>query len=133
QVLLFENVPGLQSKMDGRLFRSFFRSLCHLGYSLTSGILNAANYGVPQRRRRLFLLGSMEGRIELPSVTHGSPRNEFSLPAYVTIADTLSRLTFDMPNQRVPDTTQERRLLIERIVPGSEWRHWRHRDRWEEP
>src|SRR5205809_490397 len=38
RVFLFENVPGLQSKLDGRLFRSFFRSLCHLGYSLTSGI-----------------------------------------------------------------------------------------------
>jgi len=133
RAFLFENVPGLESKLEGKLFRTFLRSLGYLGYSLNCGILNAADYGVPQRRRRLFLLGSIEGKIEFPVATHGPSGTEASLLPYVTIADTLSKLKSDLPNQRIPYTTPRKRLSIERIIPGSEWKHWRHRDRWDEP
>ena len=133
RAFVFENVPGLQSKLEGKLFRSFLRSLRRLGYFLNAGILNAANYGVPQSRRRLILIGSMSGRVEFPVATHGPPGNEASLPAYVTIAEVLSNLRNDLPNQRIPNTTESKRRSIERIVPGSEWRHWRHRDKWDGP
>jgi DNA (cytosine-5)-methyltransferase 1 len=58
RALMMENVPGLLK--DPRLARLETR-LRRLGYELTNGVLDAADYGVPQRRRRFVLLG-MRGR-----------------------------------------------------------------------
>jgi DNA (cytosine-5)-methyltransferase 1 len=58
RALMMENVPGLAD--DLRLKRVLTR-LRRAGYQLTYGVLDAAEYGVPQRRRRFVLLG-MQGR-----------------------------------------------------------------------
>jgi DNA (cytosine-5)-methyltransferase 1 len=58
RALMLENVPGLAG--DIRLAR-MVRRLERRGYKLTWGILDAADYGVPQRRRRLVLLGVLKG------------------------------------------------------------------------
>jgi len=54
RALMMENVPGLAD--DPRLLR-LQRRLNRLGYELTNGVLDAADYGVPQRRRRFVLIG----------------------------------------------------------------------------
>lgn len=132
---LFENVPGLLSKSKGQIFRALLKSLGKNGYHIIHGILNAADYGVPQVRRRLFIIGSLIGSEELhfPSPTHGSLRRNSHQPGYVTIGETLSRLTSDLPNQRMPKNTAKKKRLLEKMVPGSEWKHWRHRDKWNSP
>jgi DNA (cytosine-5)-methyltransferase 1 len=60
RALMLENVPGLAD--DVRLTR-MTRRLERLGYTLTRAIRDAADYGVPQRRRRFVLLGVLEGEI----------------------------------------------------------------------
>jgi len=40
---------------------------------VTAGILNAADYGVPQRRKRAIILASRTGKLPLPTPTHGNP------------------------------------------------------------
>lgn len=54
--LMFENVPGLLA--DHRYMR-LKQSLKHLGYLTSEAIHDAANFGVPQRRKRLILLGGL--------------------------------------------------------------------------
>lgn len=68
KVILFENVPGLAS--DHR-FGSLVRVLKSLGYQYSYATLDAADYGVPQRRRRLLLLASRVGEL---AFAHPTPR-----------------------------------------------------------
>jgi len=66
KAIVFENVPGL---MHDTRFAAMVQALEHLGYSVSSGILELSQYGVPQRRKRLILTGSRAGRIGLPTAS----------------------------------------------------------------
>ena len=70
KTFLFENVPGLLSLGDGKVFRQVLREFVGLGYQVTTKILFAAQYGVPQERWRLILLGSRLSEIDPPVPTH---------------------------------------------------------------
>ena len=70
KTFLFENVPGLLSLGDGKVFRQIMKIFEGLGYNVTAKILFAAHYGVPQERWRLILLGSRIGEITHPEPTH---------------------------------------------------------------
>lgn len=71
KAFLFENVPGLLSLGDGKVFRQIVREFEEHAYHVTVKILFAAHYGVPQERWRLILLGSrMTSPIEHPAPTH---------------------------------------------------------------
>lgn len=59
--LLLENVPGLLSHNQGKTFETIIFSLEELGYHIEWFILNSANFGVPQQRKRLFIVGSLNG------------------------------------------------------------------------
>lgn len=63
KAVLLENVPGLATSYR---LPNFLRDLRKLGYSASQHILDAANYGVPQRRRRLIVLASRYECIPLP-------------------------------------------------------------------
>lgn len=74
KVFLFENVVGLKSAKTGEgrmVIDELIEAFRELGYSVKWQVLNAADYGVPQRRNRLFLVGTTEGMIfEFPEPTH---------------------------------------------------------------
>ncbi|MBX0326310.1 DNA cytosine methyltransferase [Oscillochloris sp. ZM17-4] len=70
KVFLFENVPGLLSLEDGKVFRQIIEIFSGLGYKVSVKILFAAHYGVPQERWRLILLGSRFGEVQHPEPTH---------------------------------------------------------------
>jgi DNA (cytosine-5)-methyltransferase 1 len=55
--VVWENVPGVLSSGGGRDFGSFLGSLGKLGYGLAYRVLDAQHFGVPQRRRRVFVVG----------------------------------------------------------------------------
>lgn len=60
--LLLENVPGLLSHDGGRTLDTIFSTLTELGYDLEWCVHNSANFGVPQQRRRLYIVASLGGR-----------------------------------------------------------------------
>ncbi|AHG65487.1 DNA cytosine methyltransferase [Advenella mimigardefordensis] len=70
KAFVFENVPGLLSLADGKVFNQIIKQFTQLGYNVTAKILFAAHYGVPQERWRLILLGSKNGEIAHPVPTH---------------------------------------------------------------
>lgn len=57
--LLWENVPGVLSSGQGRDFGAFLGTLAKLGYGWAYRVLDAQHFGVPQRRRRVFVVGHL--------------------------------------------------------------------------
>lgn len=69
-VFVMENVPELLRSEE---YATFAIEAEARGYEIAAGVLNAADYGVPQRRRRAIAIGSRVGPPTLPSATHFSP------------------------------------------------------------
>ncbi|MCK5494032.1 MAG: DNA cytosine methyltransferase, partial [Candidatus Omnitrophica bacterium] len=57
--LLLENVKGLLSHDNGRTFKTIIATLTELWYDLQWQVLNAKNFGVPQNRERVFIIGHL--------------------------------------------------------------------------
>ena len=57
---IFENVKGILSASKGKAFNTLLEYVKELGYFLTYQILNTKDYGIPQNRERLYLVGSKE-------------------------------------------------------------------------
>ena len=58
---IWENVPGVLSSNKGRDFGSFLGAVVELGYGFAYRVLDAKNFGVAQRRRRVFVVGCSAG------------------------------------------------------------------------
>ena len=56
---VWENVPGVLSSNSGRDFGAFLGAVAELGYGFSYRVLDAQYYGVPQRRRRVFVVGHL--------------------------------------------------------------------------
>ena len=57
--IVWENVPGVLSSAGGRDFGSFLGALAELGYGFAYRVLDAQHFGVPQRRRRVFVVACL--------------------------------------------------------------------------
>ena len=123
EVVSMENVPGL---IENAKFRGFMNDLKDAGYSNNSvSVVRCSDYGVPQRRRRLVVLGSLLGDIrmlpkssengklptvrgaigDLPSIEAGSACD----------SDSLHRAS------GLSDKNMER---IRQSIPGGTWKDW---------
>ena len=88
RAFVFENVVGILSMDGGRLFKQVQAEFEELGYSLKHKVLNAVDYGVPQLRERVILVGIKgENNFEYPAPTHGE-----GLKPYVTLKDAIGDL-----------------------------------------
>jgi DNA (cytosine-5)-methyltransferase 1 len=98
RAIMLENVPGLA---DDRRFNAFLQRMNTLGYKGEHRILNAADYGVPQRRRRLIYLAGRESKIAfaMPAQRRKTVRDAIdTLPKAGESGDPLH----DMPECRSP-------------------------------
>jgi DNA (cytosine-5)-methyltransferase 1 len=62
---LLENVRGLTTHDEGRTFETIINSLKNLGYSVNYVLLNSSNFGVPQNRVRIYILGILDAEIKM--------------------------------------------------------------------
>lgn len=89
-----ENVKGLLSMQKGAVMNMIIEDFKALGYNVDYKLLKASNYGVPQNRERVFIIGNRLGvENPFPEITHGQD-NLFntSLKPYVTVKDVCSEL-----------------------------------------
>jgi DNA (cytosine-5)-methyltransferase 1 len=90
RAVMMENVAGLATK--GRaLLDAFIERLEGLGYIISKDVLQVADYGVPQTRRRFVLMAGLGFRVPIPPATH-SRRGQRGLPLWRTVGDTIAGL-----------------------------------------
>lgn len=127
EYILLENVPGADIDSENSPFSNFCRFLETCGYHFEYQVVEAQNYGVPQRRRRLVLLASLIGPITIPAYTHGEGTLN---PNYVTVRQALEGLppiaageTHQIiPNHQAPRLTEINMQRIMAIPPGGDRR-----------
>lgn len=87
QAFILENVMGLATLYDGKIKDEIVQRFEEIGYSVSYKILLAADFGVPQKRKRLFFVGLKEefGKFEFPEPL-------FSVENYITCGDAISDL-----------------------------------------
>lgn len=92
-VFVFENVLGLLSLSKGRFVAQVIEGMGDVGYSVELWKLNAAEYGVPQRRQRLFLVGVPKGAV-VPRCPPAWTQSDdlFSGALQTTVADAIADL-----------------------------------------
>ena len=95
-VVLMENVAEMKNGFDQTYTEEIIDRLEEEGYTVSYDVLNAADYGVPQRRRRAFFLACREGKsLQFPKQTHfqsSQQKNIFSLPNHVCVWDAIGDL-----------------------------------------
>jgi DNA (cytosine-5)-methyltransferase 1 len=137
QALLIENVDGMLSaalrhrplrfrgpgqplltseERKGSFLRWFVDQLAQLGYSVSWGVIEAADFGVSQMRQRAILIGVRGSEpCYLPPPMHGRP----GLPPYRTLREALASVDELGPVQPLSD---RKRHVYELIPPGGNWR-----------
>ncbi len=122
EIISMENVPELATQA---IFHDFVETLKRSGYYVSWQIVYCPDYGVPQSRRRLVLLASLLGRIELiPPL--------FDPDHYLSVRDTIG----DLVPIRAGETAKKDPLhcasrlstvnlkRIQNSIPGGTWRDW---------
>lgn len=90
RAVMMENVPGLAGRGKAR-FDKFCAELTELGYKIDQRVLQVADYGTPQFRRRLVLLAGHQFDIPLPGATH-SASGEDGKARWRSVKDAIGRL-----------------------------------------
>lgn len=117
KVFVIENVDRFFSSSEFALLKHEARPEGRLkNYTLSAGFLLAADFGVPQRRKRTIVIGSRIGTIPLPIPTHAPPDTLDDLPAWHTTRDVLTGLPKIPPIRDLPDSTID---MFGEDVPGA--------------
>jgi DNA (cytosine-5)-methyltransferase 1 len=93
EVFVFENVYGLPGANKGEPWREICAAFSERGYRLNWAVVDAADYGVPQHRERLIMIGSRSKCFAFPIPTHGPDSNGGS--ELVSVAQAINDLQSD--------------------------------------
>ena len=138
RVVAIENVAEMQSwgplgsdrrpvpSLKGTTFKAWVKAIRDIGYAVDWKVLDAADYGAPTARRRLFVVGTRDGKPRWPKPTHGPGRKHPHRQALEVIDPSISapsvldaRIKSDPVKQRIVrglvKWTQEHKPVIVRV------------------
>lgn len=134
-VVMMENVPGLE-KRGARIFRKFLARLRAAGYRPRWQVVQMADYGVPQSRRRLVLFAGRGFTIPFFQATHAkNPQPDSKLKKWLTLRDVIAKqpMPITMSKARnnggprkykwhvVRDLQPQVSARLKAAVPGKTW------------
>ena len=113
--------PPLSSDEElGSAFKRICEELSELNYYVVFGLLNCADYGVPQKRFRVIIIGSRDGEaISLPKATHVE-RPSKGEPRWQTLRDSVGKL-----NEKDPEFlhfSEARLTFLRCLKAGQNWK-----------
>lgn len=120
KLFLMENVSGMVTMDNGKVFKLIKKELSSCGYKLYDSLLNARDFGVPQSRRRMIIIGvrdDIQEKFVFPPPTH----NELN---YKTVGDAIIKnpIPLDNPNHIVGKLTGLNLERIKHIPEGGSMR-----------
>lgn len=123
-IVSMENVPRLATFSES-VFGEFVNTLKSNGYEVFHTIVNCPEYGIPQHRKRLVLLASKFGKIELIKKTHTAKK-------FKTVKDAIGKMPHLQSGEISPKDSLHRatklsELNLKRIrqsKPGGTWKDW---------
>ncbi len=114
KVFLAENVKGLITWQNGLAIDTITKDFAKLGYKVDYKLFNAADYGVPQTRERVIIIGireDLDKNIEWTPPTHSS--TDSSMLPWVTIKDAIGDLEDDEKHKSLPNYGYSKAKLFE--------------------
>ena len=125
KVFVFENVGWMIKAYGGKYFNTLLRILKKLGYNVDWKVMDARDYGVPQRRYRLIVIGVCKGKPVFPKPTHGNPKMIVkTLKPWRTVRDAINDLPPLGPGEEDPSVPNhitkklpEKWLRLIRAIP----------------
>jgi DNA (cytosine-5)-methyltransferase 1 len=120
KTFIFENVRGILQGNKGRDWQKILNLFTSLGYSLSYRILDAADYGVPQHRERLILVGVDGDSFLFPRPTHGVDSVN-SIP-HVTALEAVRDLQPE--NEPIHNYDGKYGKLLQEVPPGMNYQYF---------
>jgi len=124
EFFFFENVHGFVYKPHEAALYFVKSESDRLGYHLTYGVVNAADYGVPQTRERFICVGVKKKlrKFNWPQSTNASNEDEkHALKKWVTAGDVLSDIDIDSPDDMKMEAGSKHKHLLKLIPPGDNY------------
>jgi len=122
KAFLFENVKGLLSMQKGELLETIVSLFESLNYKVEYRVLNAADFGAPQIRERVIIVGTkLHTDFKFPVPTHYNPEENqlplnTDLKPYLTLADAISDLPFIKTGEKSFEYTSEPQNDFQRLM-----------------
>ena len=113
----YENIKDIK----GSVLHFLTKEVQKIGYNISYALFNAANYGVPEQRERVIIIGHIGSKVPLPAPTH-SENGDFGTQKWVTLKDAIGDLTGKDDLKYIPlrpNSIQYMKLLKE----GQNWRN----------
>ena len=111
--IILENVTGMVGKKNKNILDAIMHRFSELGYVISTKVLSAEHYGVPQRRRRTIVVGNKKGyEFKFPNPEFGEKKN---LPSYVTVGKVFKNIREKDDNNDLKSAKIKNELELKRI------------------
>ena len=123
KVFFFENVDGFMFKTHTEAF-SFLKDRSEeLGYDITFKVINCANYGIPQTRKRFICVGVQKGlgKFEFPKETHSDPEMKDGKLPWVTCGEVIGDFDYITEEEKQQRPGSKDYDLFVQIPPGDNY------------
>lgn len=117
---LFENVRGILGANQGKDWQFIVDAFAQLGYQLFYRVLDCADYGVPQHRERLILVGTQGGDFKFTRPTHGTDSS--SQKPYISALEAIADL--QDPDEPIHSYSGKYGKLLEEVPPGMNYHYF---------